>query len=219
MQRIWDVWLAIEDNLSLSTPEAFTTARHDKVVLKLWKWTMNSCLSGRDSGVPNTIKNFKSFIARVKGFALRSSRIPQASRGVPFLGPDGEVSHKLLVGHWIWLSNLLKHGLTTKSSATRLMHFVSTRGFPAPTLKEMERGVNEHGAVLCDERKWAIGEADLDYYSRIALSLGRYAKGRKPEDFASSAHLSMSDSASYDSSRRNGGRAGGFGKKIRPVGE
>jgi hypothetical protein len=78
----------------------------------------------------------------------------------------------------------------------------------------MAKGMNDHGAILCQDRNYQISSDQLEFYSSIALSLGRLSKSRN-KGRPLNEHLSLTNSASLDSPRRAGGRAAGFGIKYR----
>jgi hypothetical protein len=206
LQRLMDFWGAIEDNLLMACPEAFVFKAKDSIVQKIWRWTVSTVLNG---GVGYATKLWKNFSRIVKARAIRSKREPAPIRGIPFFNEEGKLAFPDSPV-WDWLGVILRQGCDSKSQMTRVLHLVGTRGTPAPTKSEMQEGINEHGSIVTSDP----GELSLkpSILRKVALRLGHYAKSRTVGTH-SVAHLSLSNSASFDSSRRSGGRASGFATK------
>lgn len=211
MQRAVDVWAAIEDCLFMATPEAFVGSRTDPVVNRFWRWTWTNVL--QHGGVLHTVRLFKSMTVGWKHTAIQSvTPHPDIIRGSLFFDSAGLPCTSNFKGKWAWLNQVLTRGIYAKSLGTRFMHLVSTRGLPSPDVPEMQEGLLEHADIICSSAT-PLPEHRLNLYKKIALRLGRYVKSRRPTNWKSVAHLSLSDSASFDSGRKAGGRAAGLGKK------
>jgi hypothetical protein len=212
LQRMTDLYLAIEDCFVLSSPELF--GMEDRTLPdKIWKWVFSNAV--HYGGIRHTNSMWKAFTSHIKALAIKSrEELPHVSHGTIFFN-NGCFAPKLLKDTPLaWLARVCERGLQTKSEGTRLMHLVSTRGTPAPTKSEMGNALIEHAEVVAGERDFPLSSDRVSLLRRIGVRLGRYAASRTPKGQASLAHLSLSNSASIDGPRKLGGRARAFGMKF-----
>nr|CAK8177722.1 RNA-dependent RNA polymerase [Narnavirus sp.] len=111
-----------------------------------------------------------------------------------------------------WLVPLWYRGLQSKFECTRLAHFLTSRNLPAGSKMERKETLAKHAEVLC-------GEAGPDQPGRRELlyHLARHA-GEALSDkrtALSAAHVSITNSASFDSPLNIGGRARDVSRKFR----
>jgi hypothetical protein len=94
------------------------------------------------------------------------------------------------------------------------MHFVSTRGLPAPRVEDLGAGLNDHGEVVMGDREFSTTAEQLSCYHRVAKRLGRYARSRAGLRNILNEHLSFTNSACFEQGRKKGGRATYVGSKF-----
>jgi hypothetical protein len=213
IQLLEDCWLAIEDSLITSTPEYLFEPYLPVFVEKIWRWFTTSFVNGK-KGYLRAIKNWKGLIARFKFMASRSiGPKPLVSRGVPFFDEKGEYSgHPKYSSSFNWLWEILDNGILSKDSGTRFMHFVSTRGYPAPRgIDVFELAKLDHEVIICN--KDDLPPQRKMFYRELAKQVGTFCRERA-KLVGEDSHLSLSNSASIENGRRRGGRAAFAGKEF-----
>jgi hypothetical protein len=194
-------WWAIEDCLMLAFPEEFWATPDDDRspwIARIWRWTW--CTLSHHNGVSTTTKLWKSLCAAIKAAAIQAD-LPKVISGTIWCR-NGDLYPPHMPAK---LATVVINGCQTKSDGTMIMHLVSTRGLPAPGREELISSLNEHGEVICGDHSNVTVDPAL--VSRVAFRMGIRASG-----FRSNAHLSLSNSAAFEQSRRKGGRAVSIGK-------
>jgi len=213
LQRSIQCYLAIEDCLVLSSPESFGMAKDGyRPITKLWKWCWSTL--AHHNGVSNLNRMWKSLTSHVKALAIKSEEpLPPVVPGTIFWNQkEGKLDLSILLGTPLaWLERICRRGLQTKSEGTRLMHFISTRGTPAPTKLELGDALIEHGEILCGKRDFQVKPERISILRKLGVRLGRFA-AKNAGGRQSIAHLSLTNSASFTGPRSGGGRAASFGK-------
>ncbi|APG77156.1 RNA-dependent RNA polymerase [Beihai narna-like virus 21] len=214
LDRLINCLLGIEDSWLLSSPEGWRSNLPFKE--KIWKWAISLGVHGPSS--QNLVKAWKSFTSHVKAVASRSLEpYPKLVSSFPFQRKGTLCPLLLEQAGLCWLSEIVSDGLQTKDQGTRIMHLVSTRGLPSPCISDIRAGLNDHGNVIAGPRPDFIEDPDrIRILFLMGKRLGRLAKSYKKEGWTSSAHLSLSNSAAMESSRRKGGRAVSIGARYGP---
>jgi hypothetical protein len=205
-QRMLDAWLAIEDCLFLSTPELFVIhdghLHRDLIRISLWAWS--TMLNGRKSGIRNLTSLWKAMIANIKAAGIRAiTDSPKVPAGSIWFDPlTGKIPAGRFQGPLKWLGEVYQRGVQVKLECTRLMHLASSRGLPAPRVEELSSALDTHAEIITGE---PVNDPDVCKRLRQhGLAMGREIKSRIQR---STAHLSLSNSASFGTARRDGGRA------------
>lgn len=207
IKSVYDVYEGIEDEFFIIYPGLFE--HQSEVINALWRWVISNMAHRR--GRAHTTKMWKSFCAHFKSVAIRSERPPpKVPRGTKYHDEKGcfrfpEEFH--------FHRRIVERGITTKDEASHVLHATSTRGLPAPQRSEWIDEVNSHGERITSSPVIDPGEfKKLDFLgSRLAAICVRNGKDRMTH---SVAHLSLSNSASFDGSRRTGGRAASVADKF-----
>nr|CAK8177717.1 RNA-dependent RNA polymerase [Narnavirus sp.] len=202
VKRVVNLVLAFEDNLIFSDPEYFPKIYRSREYNRLFKWVVSSEVYSPGSPVDE----WKSFIQVVRWHAFRSqTEKPEGPRNFPgFRRQKGlDELHHFWAFLVPWLIPVWREGLTSKLQCTRLMHFLSSRNMPAASKKKRNASLEEHFRVLTSEgpdlasrNEWLRGAA-YHYGRRLRAESGETITG---------AHLSVTNSASFLSSVKEGGR-------------
>jgi len=136
LNRIERIWLAIEDGLLLSSPEAFLL-EDGAYVKTTFRWVVSTLVS---SGYQEMLRNYKAFITFVKAKAIKANVMPKPPSHFPGFTPEGGYRELGLE----WLDRVIRRGLKSKGETTRLAHFISTRGLPPPTGEMIQDSLRKH---------------------------------------------------------------------------
>nr|QIR30289.1 RNA-dependent RNA polymerase [Plasmopara viticola lesion associated narnavirus 10] len=210
LERIDGAWACIEDAAICATPEAFFDEETRRFNLRLWKWYHEHVAHG---GLDSAIKLWKRLLTQIK-FTLAGEGVdPYNDRRTDIILFEGNnFRPSALTGYWGWLPAVLSRDtdpITRKAYMTRLAALIfSSRGMPTPTKPGLVAGLNTHGEVVCGERDFKESDrlSQVSYLvgQRLALLAMKCSGGYHQH---STAHLSMTNSASYEGPRRSGGRA------------
>jgi len=213
LKRLTNFVEAVNDNLLTSTPDRVRLFLELASYRKVLKWAY--CLGTHN--VDKATKEWKKFSALLKWKALRSETAPPEIP-VDFPGFGAERSNlSELPPLWRelvpWLQGVWDRGVVSKFEATRLQHLVTSRNMPAGGKGVREQSLRQHAATLHltpepDETRRLI-------VRRLSVLIGRQVRSYLPDNFKSLGHLSLTSSASVDSSVKEGGRAAEVAVKFR----
>nr|CAK8177710.1 RNA-dependent RNA polymerase [Narnavirus sp.] len=205
VKRILNLVLAFEDNLLFADPEWFPVIYRSRPYLRFMRWVISTEIHRPGQAVAE----WKDFVKIVKWKAVQSStEEPDLPKGFIGISRKPQSIRTLKIGSfWSylapWLVPIWNDGLSTKFECTRLAHFVTSRNMPAAGIKSREQALEDHFDLLTsegpdkpDRREWLFNAAK--YF------------GSKLRDFRDSslkgAHLSVTNSASYSTAIKDGGR-------------
>jgi len=209
LKRITDTWLAVEDCLIVSTPELLE--RPSKVIWNYWKWVMNVSLT---HGIKYFHKMWKAQSAYLIGKALRSLELGAkiVTGTINFYKGEWCPTKLTLRSPLSWLKHVFEDSPRNKDLMTRIAHLTTSRNFPNPTKDDMEEAMNAHASIVINEVNPWNHSADLNRIYECSKKIG---VGVRPKpDAYTNAHVSLTNSASMESSRRDGGRATEIGKSF-----
>uniref|UniRef100_A0AAT9JG85 RNA-dependent RNA polymerase n=1 Tax=Blattella germanica narna-like virus 1 TaxID=3133484 RepID=A0AAT9JG85_9VIRU len=201
--RLRGVWLAIEDALHLAVPEA---RQGDPVFQKLEKWVYTTGAS-RSVGPDGPSIQWKAFVSWAKHSMLASKTpAPAIPRGFPFF--DEKSRFRGFRGAFSVLNPILQGGVRTKGECTRMLHLCTTRGLPAASKTRMQDALRRHYEVITSHSGVTPERVEQAFF--LARRVGRRVRDRIDSEkgfFKSAGHVSVTTSASAESSMRMGGRA------------
>jgi len=198
------MWLSLEDNLLLSSPEAFACRDYHWWVRRMFRFTTALLTYG---GPQTFFRVLKQGLLHLENVCLRK----RTHHTVPLPGcwPGSKMEqgvNKLMFGP-SWMVRLYKVGPTHKDELTRLAHFISTRNFPPPRKEDGKAALAKHHMVLTTPMA-PMSEQRLC----IVRSLGRRIGRRVDQKAVAKAvdrpeHLSSTNRSSFCYGRGDGGRA------------
>jgi len=213
LKRLSNIIEAIVDNLIMSTPEKIRSFREMPAFTKLMKWAYGLAVNNSDK----VCKQWKKFSVVLRWKAVQSlTAAPEIPDDFPGFGDERDNLSEL-PAIWReltpWLARVWDHGVVSKAQSTRLCHLVTSRNFPAATKINREASLRLHAETLSSVP--VITESRRRILRRLSVLIGRSVKELKPENFKSLGHLSLTSSASIDSSVKEGGRAAEVAVKFR----
>jgi len=213
LKRLSNTIEAINDNIMMSSPEGIRSLREKPAYIKLMRWAYGLAVHNTDQ----VCKQWKKFSVVCRWKALQSMTAePEVPVDFPGFG-DERSNLKELPAIWRelcpWLLPVWDRGVETKAESTRLLHLVTGRNFPAGNKATREQSLRKHAETLCS--KPVITEERRRILRRLSVLIGRSVKELKPKNFKSLGHLSLTSSASIDSSVKDGGRAAEVAIKFR----
>jgi hypothetical protein len=213
LKRLSNTVEAINDNIMMSTPEVVRQLREMPAYIKLMRWAYGLGCFNSD----RVCKQWKKFSVCIRWKGLQSlTDAPEIPDDFPGFGDERDNLSEL-PSLWKelcpWLSRVWDRGVVSKAESTRLLHLVTGRNFPAGSKSTREQSLRKHAETLCS--KPSITEDRRRILRRLSVLIGRSVKGLKPKNFKSLGHLSLTSSASIDSSVKEGGRAAEVAVKFR----
>jgi len=213
LKRITNFVEAVNDNLLTSTPDRIRSFMELAAYKKVLRWAY--CLSVHNTD--KATKEWKKFSALLKWKALQScTGAPESPVDFPGFGHERSYLHEL-PPLWRelcpWLEGVWTRGVVSKSEATRLQHLCTSRNMPAGGKKTRETSLRKHAETLHSSPE--PDETRRKILRRLSVLIGRQVRGLLPKDFKSLGHLSLTSSASIDSSVKDGGRAAEVSVKYR----
>jgi len=213
LKRLSNSIEAINDNIIMSTPEEIRSLRGRPDYIKLMRWAYGLAVFNSDK----VCRQWKKFSTLLRWKALQSlTAPPEIPDDFPGFGDERD-NLKELPALWRnlcpWLSRVWDRGVVSKAESTRLLHLVTSRNFPAGSKKTREQSLRKHAETLCS--KPVITEERREILRLLSIRIGRSVKELKPKNFKSLGHLSLTSSASIDSSVKDGGRAAEVAVKFR----
>jgi len=171
LQRLTDLYLAIEDCFVLSSPELFGM-KDRSLPNKIWRWVYTNGV--HHGGIAHTNAMWKAFTSHIKALAIKSrEELPRVPQGTLFFNEGIFDTKRLKSSALAWLVRVCQLGIQTKSEGTRLMHLVSTRGTPSPTKSEMADALIEHAEVIAGDRNFVASEERKVLLREIGVRQGR----------------------------------------------
>lgn len=202
LKRVSNCVEAIKDNLMSSSPELirkFSTSPEYKKLIH-WAYSLSAHRADR------VTKEWKRFSQLLKWMAL-SSETEKPEMPQDFPGFHGSWREPELPPFWCrllpWLGPVTIRGVKTKDEATRLCHLVSSRGFPAGDKVTRKESLVKHAETLHSVH--TVTDVRRKILERISYWVGKLCDDRT--ELGSNGHLSLTSSASLDSSVKEGGRA------------
>jgi hypothetical protein len=107
----------------------------------------------------------------------------------------------------------MERGVESKFEATRVLHLVTSRNFPAGGTTTREMSLLKHAETLHSHVE--ITEARRQCLRRMSCLIGKTVRKLQPAGHRSAGHTSLTSSASLDSGVKEGGRATEVGTKFR----
>jgi hypothetical protein len=213
LKRLSNTIEAINDNLIFSTPEGVRTLQDRPAYIKLMRWAYGLATHNSDK----VCKQWKKFSVCLRWKALQSlTDPPEIPDDFPGFGDERDNLSEL-PAIWRelcpWLEGVWDRGVVSKAESTRLCHLVTGRNFPAGNKVTREQSLRKHAETLCS--KPSITEERREILSILSTRIGRSVTELKPKNFKSLGHLSLTSSASIDSSVKDGGRAAEVAVKFR----
>nr|QHD64825.1 RdRp [Erysiphe necator associated narnavirus 2] len=213
LKRLSNTIEAINDNIMMSTPEAVRHLRGKPAYIKLMRWAYGLACFNSDK----VCKQWKKFSVVLRWKALQSETAsPEIPDDFPGFG-DERSNLKELPPIWEelcpWLRGVWDRGVVSKAESTRLLHLVTSRNFPAGSKKTREQSLRKHAETLCS--KPVVTDIRKKILRRLCVLFGRSVTKLKPQNFKSLGHLSLTSSASIDSTVKEGGRAAEVAVKFR----
>jgi hypothetical protein len=213
LKRLSNVVEAINDNLIMSTPENVRRFREMPAYIKVMKWAYSLAVFNSDK----VCKQWKKFSVCLRWKALQSlTEDPEIPDDFPGFG-DERSNLSELPPIWAelcpWLLGVWGRGVVSKAESTRLLHLVTSRNFPAATKSNRDASLLLHAETLASVP--VITEERAEILHLLSVQIGRSVKRLKPNNFKSLGHLSLTSSASIDSSVKEGGRAAEVAVKFR----
>jgi len=213
LKRVSNCVEAIKDNLMTSSPDLIRTIAGSAEYRKLLHWAYSLGAHRTD----RVTKEWKRFAVLLRWLALQSeTEVPELPRDFP--GFHGTWKVPELPPFWQrllpWLVPITVRGVETKAEATRLCHLITSRNFPAGDHHTREASLALHAKTLFSEP--AISPVRSKILERLSYFVGKMVGERARErGYTSNGHLSLTSSASLDSSVQVGGRAREVGVKYR----
>jgi len=204
---------AVNDNLLTSSPEQVRLFRTMPAYIKLMRWAYSLAVHNTDKAT----KEWKKFSALLRWKALQSET-PEPEPPVDFPGfaAGGKIPSEL-PPIWRslcpWLEKVWIRGVVSKAESTRLLHLVTSRGFPAGGKGTREEALAKHAKTLHSTP--VLSETRRKILRRLSVLIGRQVRKNMPKNFKSLGHLSLTSSASIDSPVGEGGRAAEVSVKFR----
>jgi hypothetical protein len=214
LTRLTNTVEAINDNLITSTPDLIRSYRTMPEYQQLIRWAYSLGTISSDK----VTKQWKKFSALLRWRALQSmTEVPERPQDFPGFGDQlGNWSEKLSP-FWCtlcpWLEDVFARGVETKQEATRLLHLVTSRSFPAGDSKTREESLRKHAATLFSS--FETTDVRRKILRRLSYLVGKTTRDRLPDNHRSAGHTSLTSSASIDNSVGSGGRAAEVGVKFR----
>ncbi|WAK75230.1 MAG: RNA-dependent RNA polymerase [Plasmopara viticola lesion associated narnavirus 9] len=213
LKRITNFVEAVNDNLSMSSPEMIRSFLGSDAYKKVLKWSYCLAVHNTDKAT----KQWKKFSALLKWKALRSeTREPEVPDDFPGFGAERSNLSEL-PPLWReltpWLTAVWDRGVASKAEATRLLHLVTSRNMPAGGKTTREESLRKHAATLHRSVEPDLTRGAL--LRRLSVLIGRQVRKNLPGNFKSLGHLSLTSSASIDSPVKEGGRAAEVSVKFR----
>jgi len=201
LERVERVWLSIEDALITSSPEQFLLD-DGNFVKTIFRWAVSKLVT---SGYQEMLADYKKLMIFVKAKAIKSD-VATSLKGpchFPGFAPDG--TYKEL--GCVWLDRVITRGLKSKGEATRLAHFISTRGLPPPVKEMIADSLRKHRVNLTLPKVY-ISEERIQTVKLLSRRIGRRInRTQVQKDLANPEHVSLTNSSSFAYSRTDGGRA------------
>jgi len=200
IEKIERIWLAIEDALVLSSPEAFVSGEC-QFVKTIFRWVVAKVVT---SGYSEFLKDYKCLMVFIKAKAVKAIGVdPKGPPHFPGFSPEGEYRKIGLV----WLDRVIQRGLMSKGEGTRLAHFISTRGLPPPTKEMIEGALAKHRKTLLTEPP-QLPEGRVETVRLLSRRIGkRINRSAAQHLLENPEHVSITNSSSFAYSRSDGGRA------------
>nr|CAK8177721.1 RNA-dependent RNA polymerase [Narnavirus sp.] len=200
VKRLMNLIFGFEDNFCFMSPDYFPFLLRSAEYWKFMNWVVSQEIL--HSGQP--VVEWKKFIQFVKWKVLQS-KTPRPSGPINFPGFCHKTPERL-TKFWLrmapWLREPWYSGLNSKMEGTRFQHFITSRNMPAASRQERMRSLDEHFQVLttpgpdrAPRKKW-LYEAAYYYARSIA----------KDREKLTGAHLSVTQSASFETPIKEGGR-------------
>jgi len=213
LKRVTNLVEAINDNLLTSSPEGVRQLLESRAYRKVLRWAY--CLSVHNAD--KATKQWKKFSALLRWKALRSETArPSPPDDFPGFGAEKDAFSEL-PPIWCelcpWLKPVWDRGVVSKSEATRLLHLITSRNMPAGGKRSREESLRKHAVTLFSTPE--PDETRRKILHRLSVLIGRQVRGKVPQGFKSLGHLSLTSSASIDSSVKDGGRAAEVSVKYR----
>nr|WPR16632.1 MAG: RNA-dependent RNA polymerase [Moss associated narna-like virus 2] len=214
LKRVSNTVEAINDNLITSSPEMIRSYKEMPEYKKLIHWAYSLGAHSSDQ----VTREWKKFSALVKWASLSSeTECPPLPQDLPGYGHSW-VKPKKLPPLWRalvpWLKPIMKRGVQNKVEATRVMHFVTSRNFPAGGKKTRAESLKQHSETL--HSHFSTSRTRQEILARLSYLIGKQTKSFcERAGYTSLGHTSMTSNASLDSSTKEGGRAAEIGMKFR----
>jgi len=213
LKRLSNTVEAINDNLIMSTPENVRHFLAKPAYIKLMRWAYSLAVLNTDE----VCRQWKKFSVILRWKALQSlTDAPEIPEDFPGFGDErNNLSELPAVWRELcpWLLGVWDRGVVSKAESTRLLHLVTGRNFPAGDKHTREASLRKHAETLSS--KPSITGVRAALLRRISVLFGRSVRELKPKNFKSLGHLSLTSSASIDSSVKEGGRAAEIAVKFR----
>nr|QQD86177.1 RNA-dependent RNA polymerase [Botryosphaeria dothidea narnavirus 3] len=214
LKRVSNCIEAINDNLITSSPEVIRSLQDSPEYKKLIHWAYSLAAHSSD----RVTREWKKFSALVKWCALASETdAPPYPQDFPGYAASW-AKPTVLPPFWCklvpWLSAVMERGVQNKVEATRVMHFTTSRNFPAGGKQTREESLRKHSVTL--HSRHSLSEPRKKILERLSYLIGKQTKRHMDEQgYTSLGHTSLTANASLDSSTDMGGRAAEVGMKFR----
>nr|CAK8177712.1 RNA-dependent RNA polymerase [Narnavirus sp.] len=215
MKRITNLIGAFQDNFMLSAPDWYPLTVRKPRFRNFIRWVISNEIYEPGS----VVKQWKAFTVLVKWRALRSlTPPPDPPTNFPGFSPKFNVEKDPLPLTWKlltpWLDQIWSSGLSSKFESTRLCHFLTSRNMPAATRAQRQKAVEEHFNVITSTHEEDPSRARWLKAAASQVGFDLRSDPQKAE-VLKGAHLSVSGSASLESSVKDRGRGGEISTKFR----
>jgi hypothetical protein len=200
LERMEELWRAIEDGLFLSSPENFVQ-EHQEPIRRIFRWFVSNYVYNGHTATVSAYKTFQQLIKQ-KGSLSESKEVE------PLYFPWYDASTKKLGKTGIfWLDEIISRGVRTKDECRRFMHFISLRGSPCPNRIKCITSLLEHQILRCSQPAPTDAVRLAELFT-IGVRIGQRAnKKALMRSVLKTEHVSVSNSSCYENSRSSGGRA------------